>query len=127
MSIDELRTDAVALTRWQRHRYLLLIAGVITISLFLVALALYLYNVSGAAQVDLSRPGYQSIQKEVGRETVDAAFPSSGPLDAAAFDEFNKDYDKHADRVTDTNSFDERALSDESLQTLSSNAAAAGE
>lgn len=116
MSIDELRSEAATLTSWQRHKYFVLIAAVIVISLVLVGVALHLYNVSGAAQVDLSRPGYQSVQEEAGRETVDTAYPSSGPLDQQAFDEFDTRYKKHSDRVTDTQSFDARALSDESLQ-----------
>lgn len=117
MSIDELRSEAFTMTAWQRHRFLVLIAGVIAVSCVMVAVALHLYNTSGAAQVDLSRPGYQDVRSEASRDKVpDSSFPSTGDLDAAAFKQFNEMYDKHAGRVIGVDSFDERALTDESLQ-----------
>ncbi|MGB4762834.1 MAG: hypothetical protein WBP12_05780 [Candidatus Saccharimonas sp.] len=117
MSIDELRTEAFLMTKWQRHRFLVLIAVVIGISCIMVAVALYLYNTSGAAQVDLSRPGYQSVRSEASRDNVpDSTFSSTGELDDEAFRQFNEMYDRHAKRVVGVDSFDPQALSDESLQ-----------
>lgn len=117
MGIEELRNEAVKMTNWQRHRFLVLIAGVILISCVLVGVAMHLYNTSGAAQVDLSRPGYQSVRSEASRDSVpEDAFPSTGKLDDAAFSKFTKAYDNHAKRVVGVDSFDPEALSDESLQ-----------
>lgn len=117
MSIDDLRSEAIHMTKWQRHRFLLLIAAVIIISCVLVSISLSLYNSSGAAQVDLSRPGYQSVRSEASRDsTPEDAFPSTGDLDDAAFKQFDTAYDKHAKRVTGVDSFDPEALSDDSLQ-----------
>jgi len=81
VSMEELRNDAARMTVWQRHRFLLLIAGVIMISFVMVIIGMYIYNTSGAAQVDLSRPGYQSVQKEASRDTTDDSFSSTGKLD----------------------------------------------
>lgn len=117
MGIEELRSEAFRMTRWQRHRFLLLVAVVITISCVLVAVAMHLYNTSGAAQVDLSRPGYQSVRSEASRDNVpDSTFPSTGELDEAAFKQFDQMYNRHAGRVVGVDSFDPQALSDESLQ-----------
>ena len=34
MGIDELRQDAIAMTRWEQHKFFVLIAGVILLSTF---------------------------------------------------------------------------------------------
>lgn len=120
MSIDELRTDAIAMTNWERHRFFVLIAGVIFIALFLVSVALNLYNNSGAAQLDFSRPGYQDIRNKAKRDTTSATFPASGTLDKAAFDQFKKMYSERTAKVTSVDSFDAKALSENSLQLLGS-------
>ena len=110
ISMEELRTDAAATTAWQKHRFFVLIVGVILLSFVLVCIALSLYNSSGAAQIDLSRPGYQSIQKEASRGQVNDSFPSTGKLDKNAFDSFDKMYGNHTRRVVGADSFDTEAL-----------------
>ncbi len=110
ISMEELRTDAAAMTAWQKHRFFVLIVGVILLSFVLVCIALSLYNSSGAAQIDLSRPGYQSIQKEASRGQVNDSFPSTGKLDKNAFDSFDKMYGNHTRRVVGADSFDTQAL-----------------
>jgi predicted negative regulator of RcsB-dependent stress response len=117
MSIEDLKHDAATMTSWQRHRFFTLIAGVIIIAAFLVSIGLSLYKLSGAEQVDLSRPGYQSIRKDAQRgEDANDTFPSTGTLDDAAFATFYTHYDKRASRVVDVQSFYSKALSEESLQ-----------
>ncbi len=119
MSIDELREEAVAMTKWERHRFFVMIAGVILVAMFLVSVALSLYNNSGAAQLDLSRPDYQDIRNQAKRDTTSTTFPSTGTLDKAAYDQFEKMYDERTGRVLSVDSFDSKALSEESLQLLS--------
>ncbi len=110
------------MTRWQRHRFLVLVAGVIVISCVLVAISLGLYNSSGTAQIDLSRPGYQSVRSEASRDnTIEDAYPSTGDLNTAAFNDFYSLYDKHSARVINMQSFDPTALSDDSLQLYQNN------
>lgn len=118
MSIDELRHDAAVMTRWEQHRFLALIAGVILIALFLVSVALSLYNSSGAAQLDLSRPGYQDVRDLAKRDTTSKSFPSSGVLDKEALDLFSKLYGEQSAKVISADSFDASAISEESLQLL---------
>ncbi len=110
ISMEELRTDAATMTPWQKHRFFGLIVGVIFVSFLLVCISLSLYNSSGTAQIDLSRPGYQSIQKEASRGQVNDSFPSTGKLDAKAFDSFDKMYGDHTRRVVGVDSFDPEAL-----------------
>lgn len=116
MSIDELKKDAFAMTAWQRHRFLGLVAGVICLALVLVVVALQLYNTSGAAQLDLSRPGYQDVRKRAIHNDNTMSFSSSGPVDQSTVDQFTKLYDERAKNVLSVDSFDEAALSDDSLR-----------
>lgn len=115
VSMEELRLDAARMTIWQRHRFLVLIAGVIMLSFVMVVVGMYLYNTSGAAQVDLSRPGYQSVQKEASRDTTDDSFASTGKLDKDAFDSFDSMYAEHARQVVGVDSFDPKAIDPNTL------------
>lgn len=118
ISMEELRNDAAAMTGWERHRFFALIVCVLLISFAFVCVSLSLYNSSGAAQVDLSRPGYQSIQSEATRGTVEDSFSATGKLDEKAFNEFNSQYDNHLKRITGVDSFDPQALDVNGLQLL---------
>ena len=44
---------------WGRHRLALLLVGTVVVALILTVVSMIIYNYSGAAQLDLSRPGYQ--------------------------------------------------------------------
>ena len=123
ISLEELRNDSEQMTVWQRHRFFVLIAGVIVISFAMVCIALNLYNSSGAAQVDLSRPDYQSIQKEATRSSVEDSFPSTGKLDSSALDDFDKLYGEHTKQVVGVDSFDPQALDITNLQLLDASSA----
>ncbi len=118
VSIEELRLDAAKMTVWQRHRFAVLIVGVILTSLLLVSVGLGLYYSSGASQVDLSLPGFHSIQKEASRGNVDDSFPATGKLDDKAFKLFESKYANHAKQVVGVDSFDPEALDIPSLQLL---------
>lgn len=121
MSIEELRKDTAAMTRWERHRFFLMVAGVIAIALFLVSVALSLYNSSGAAQLDLSRPGYQAVRNQAKRDSSTASFSSTGALDQASLDQFSKLYGEQSGKVTSVDSFDAAALGEDALQMLTPN------
>lgn len=121
VSVEELRNDAEPMTVWQRHSYLLLVALVIVLSCIMVVIGMYVYNTSGAAQVDLSRPGYQSVQREATRDSTDDSYPSSGKLDAAAFSSFNEMYSDHARQVVGVDSFDPTALDSTAAQLFVTN------
>lgn len=119
--MEELRDDAESMTLWQRHRFFVLVAVVIVLSCVMVVIGMYIYNTSGAAQVDLSRPGYKSVQREAKRDSIDDSFPTSGKLDADAFDSFNKMYNEHARQVVGVDSFDPKALDSTAAQLFVSN------
>lgn len=111
-----LNLNQVADSRRRKFRFASMIVCVIAVACTLTGISLHIYNASGAVQVDLSRPGYQSVRKEATANTSDEQFSATGNLDAKAYSQFNAMYDRHAKRTVDAPSFGEEALSDDSLQ-----------
>ena len=68
------------LTTMREHRFLVMICGVIAIAGVMVWIAMDMYNTSGAAQVDLSRPGFQEVRKQAARDAEPAARSPMVPL-----------------------------------------------
>jgi len=102
------------LNRWTGHRFLLLVASTILISLFLVGVALALYASSGTAQLDLSRPGYKSVRDQAVKSDTFNGFPSNGPIDSDAITQFRTLYQKQS-RQVDGSSFGGSVMSDQAL------------
>lgn len=99
------------------HQFISMIVVVISISLFLVYVALSLYQSSGTVQLDLSRPGYDSARKEAikGNE-VFKGFSADGTIDAAALNEFDTMYkQKASEALIEIDAFSGDALSDATL------------
>ena len=111
-----LNLNQVAESRRRKFRFASMIVCVIAVACTLTGISLHIYNASGAVQVDLSRPGYQSVRKEATANTSDEQFSATGNLDTKAYSQFNAMYDRHAKRTVDAPSFGEEALSDDSLQ-----------
>ena len=111
-----LNLNQVAESRRRKFRFASMIVCVIAVACTLTGISLHIYNASGAVQVDLSRPGYQSVRKEATANTSDEQFSATGNLDTKAYLQFNAMYDRHAKRTVDAPSFGEEALSDDSLQ-----------
>ncbi len=108
---------------WHKYRFVSMLSVVIVTSLVLTAISLEIYNTSGAAQVDLSRPGYQSVRKAATTNESTDQFPASGTLDDDSFSQFYSMYDRRAARSVDAPSFSDQALSDDSLQFFVDNTA----
>ena len=115
MTEQELMAERLPLSRWQQHRFMLLVGATIVVSLFLVSVALALYASSGAAQLDLSRPGYVSVRGSASRSDEFDSFPATGTIDKDILDKFRKLYDKQAERATNVDSFGGDVMSDQVL------------
>lgn len=110
-----LMTEAQELSWWQRHKFLILVFGAIATAIFLVMVAMNLYSSSGTAQLDLSRPGYQSVRDQVERSASGAEFSSVGDIDESVLVEFRAMYKKEADQVIKIDGFGPEAVSDNAL------------
>ena len=115
MSEEELIAEASTMSHWQRHKFMVLVALTIIVSLFLVGVSMALYSSSGAAQLDLSRPGYQSVREQANPTSDFERFPSTGKLDSKTINDFKTLYDKKAKEATAVDSFGGKVMTDQSL------------
>ncbi len=100
-----------------QHRFLILIGLTVIVAFVLVSISMTLYATSGAAQLDLSRPGYKSVASQA--ITNDGGFqnyPTSGPLNAAAISQFKSLYDTQAAKLSAVDAFGGDPLNPDALQ-----------
>lgn len=115
MSEDQNSMNEPKLSVWQQHRFMVLIIGSILVALLLTAVSMKLYASSGAAQLDLSRPGYEHVVDKKVKSTVFEGYPSSGPINRQTLKEFQDLYNKRADQATKVDSFGGDVMSDATL------------
>ena len=77
---------------------------------------MWLYVSTGAAQVDLSGPGYKSVRKQATPSEIFSGFSSTGEIDDKVLSDFKESYDKYTQRVTAVDAFGGDVLSDVSLK-----------
>lgn len=111
------RHESIGVRTVRTHQFLSMIILVIFISLFLVYVALSLYQSSGTLQLDLSRPGYDSARQEAIKDNkVFKGFSADGRIDSESLKEFDDLYkQKAAEALIDIDAFSGAALSDETL------------
>lgn len=102
--------------RFSKHKFMVLIAVSIVIALMLTAISMTLYAWSGAAQVDLSRPGYQSVRKEAKSNERFEGFPATGEINNKVLGEFEKLYEEQAKQVLGIDAFGGNVLDDATLK-----------
>lgn len=101
--------------RWEKHRFLLMVGATISTALVLVVVSMWLYHSSGAAQLDLSRPGYVSVREKVDSASNFKDFPSTGAIDDQVLKQFRELYTDQAEKATGVDSFGGTVMSDEAL------------
>lgn len=116
--IDDLKNDAELLSKWQHSKLYVLLVGVIFVSLILVTVAMNIYNSSGASQIDMSRPGFSSVQKAVKDDNNTTSFPASGQFDQQSFKDFYKMYDERVKALQSINAYNPAAVQDDAYNLL---------
>jgi len=103
---DQNQAPEEQLSFWDQHRFLLLIALTIVVSMVLVSVSLVLYGISGASQLDLSRPGYQSVVSEAeSSDPVTTTYSATGAINSDTIKEFQDLYNPQVDSVTTVDAF----------------------
>jgi len=103
-------------TYWDQHRYLLMVSLTIIVAVILVVISMVIYNISGAAQLDLSRPGYQSVSSQVDRTDEIKDYSALGAVNKSTVDEFTKLYDAQAVKAKAIDAFNGDPLNPEVLE-----------
>lgn len=115
MTEEELVADAEVLSRWEQHKFMVLVGLTIIIALILVMISLRLYDSSGVAQLDLSRPDYKSVREQASRTVDFTGFSSTGPIDKEVLDNFRALYDEQVKKATAVDSYGGDVMSDAAL------------
>jgi len=103
-------------TFWDRHRFTLLLIFTVIIAIVLTCVSMVMYTASGAAQLDLSRPGYQSVSDKVDRETKIDEYDAFGPVTTGTIKEFRELYDEQAAKAKAVDAFNGDPLNPEILE-----------
>ena len=110
-------TSSATLTTlpWYRKQLLIFIGGSIIVALLLVLVSMALYASSGAAQLDLSRPGYKSVQNEVSKNDRFESFPATGPVTNQTIGQFLDLYNRQTKSVDNSDAYTADTLGDQAL------------
>ena len=101
--------------RFSEHKCVILVVGTILLSLALVAVSLWLYNTSGTAQLDLSRPDYESARSQEAIHTNFDSFSANGGIDTDVLDAFAGLYDDQLKEAKALDAFGGDVMSNVSL------------
>lgn len=110
-----LKKEAAKLSFWDRHRLSLLLIVTVSIAIIMTIISVVIYNSTGAAQLDLSRPGYRSVSDKVIREDTIDPYSSSGEVNKEVIKEFMRLYDQQADKAKKVDAFNGDPLNPEVL------------
>ena len=98
-----------------RRQIVLFISGSVLIAFCLVLVSMALYVSSGAAQLDLSRPGFKSVQGQVDRTDNFESFPATGSVTTTVVEQFQKPFQRQVKPVDNVDAFSPAALDDQAL------------
>lgn len=113
---DELHTRG-------RNRMLQFISCAIATSIVMVFVSMYLYNTSGASQLDLSRPGYKSVRSRASSGSSDfQSFSETGSVDQSTIDEFKGLYENQTSKIKSYDAFGKDTLNPDLLGIYSDSA-----
>lgn len=101
---------------WDRHRLSLLLIMTVAIALLMTTISVVIYNTSGAAQLDLSRPGYLSVSDKVEQTDSIDVYSASGAVNKDTIEEFMKLYDAQAEKAKAVDAFNGDPLNPEVLE-----------
>ena len=104
------------LSFWDRHRLSLLLIMTVAIALVMTVISVIIYNNSGAAQLDLSRPGYRSVSSQVDKTDEINSYSSTGAVNKDTIQQFMQLYDSQASKAKAVDAFNGDPLNPEVLE-----------
>lgn len=116
--LNEIITKPFAEKRsfWQRHQLSILLILTVIIALTMTTVSVIIYNNTGAAQLDLSRPGYRSVSDQVEKTDTIDTYSESGVVNRSTIEEFLKLYDAQAEKAKAVDAFNGDPLNPEVLE-----------
>ncbi len=101
------------------HRFLAMIILSILIAVILVAISISIYYTNGAAQLDLSRPGYKEVRsKVIDNDTSFSDYSATGLISRATINDFKTLYSQQAIKAKAIDAFGSDPLNPDVLWTF---------
>lgn len=100
----------------QKHKLSVLLILTVAIAIVLTVISVVIYNTSGAAQLDLSRPGYRAVSDKIDKKEKIDTYSETGPVTKDSIHEFIKLYDKQAEKAKAVDAFNGDPLNPELLE-----------
>jgi hypothetical protein len=89
-----------------KYRFLLMIFLSVIVAGGLVSISMAMYSSSGAAQLDLSRPGYKDVRSKADKSSDSFMdFSELGTVTQKVIDEFNKKFDTESQKLKSFDAF----------------------
>lgn len=99
-----------------KYSLFLFISASIFLSFIIVIISMVMYDGSGAAQLDLSRPGYKDVRSQAKKNEGDFQnYSSSGQINKEAISEFKSIYNIQAQKVKSVDAFGGDPLNPDAL------------
>ena len=116
MDQSRLQSSVNIFTLSSKRRFLLFIVLSILIAFILVVVSMSMYNSSGAAQLDLSRPGYVSVRAQAVTNDEDFKnYTITGPINQGPISEFQSLYASQAQKAKAVDAFGGDPLNPDAL------------
>lgn len=88
------------------HRFLAMIITSIFIAFALISVSMAIYHSSGAAQLDLSRPGYKEVRSQViNKDETFSNFSNIGTINETVINDFKTLFDQQAKKAKEFDAF----------------------
>lgn len=103
---------------WQylaKHQFACFITLCIVIAIAMTGISLEIYKHSDAIKLDMSRPGYEKVRKQVEKSADDQPFDSNGTIDKRAIDDFENRMNKYQKELNSLGNYDSSTIDDENL------------
>lgn len=98
------------------NQLLAFIMSAVLVTILMTGVSLWLYKASGAAKLDLSRPGYEDARAEVEDDNNGTKpFSPTGELNDEAIKDFRNRYGDIKNKLDKTNNYDESDINDDNL------------
>lgn len=115
MNESQLAQEDKDILSLSRHSFGLMIILAILITSGLVVVSMALYYSSGAAQLDLSRPGYNDVRDQIEKNDDFGDYSSTGAINAGVVTEFKLLFSERLKKIESVDSFGGDPLSSDAL------------
>ena len=100
----------------QRYRLVTAIIVAVIIAIVMTIFSVVIYVRDGTSRLDLSRPGYEQVRKQIKPDDQSPAFKSEGELTREVMNEFSGELKKKLVEFNQLTTFDVSPLQDDRLK-----------